>query len=491
MTYRLLITSIFLSASVLSGQSAPAGARPAASTVKSDSSSARSVKRGSVLGMVIDSLSGRPLVDAVVTVVEMPSRSAMTTESGAFRIDSLVAGRYTLEILHSVLDSLGIRVVSDTVVISGGDVQGMTLAVPSAATLTASLCTDVDRQRGPGVVLGRVLDVDSGTAKVGAEVSVAWLETSVSSVDGVRTTPRLRKVTTGPDGSFRLCGLPSSLHGTLQATKSGAETGEVDLESEGELVVLRYLRLGSERVEMVADSTLARKLRSGGGVISGIVTNRGGVPISGARLVVSGSMARATSDVRGEFRLERVPVGTQVVEVRQVGYLPELMSVDVPTRGVNGVAVRLGSAASDATRLAGVSVRGVAVKSALERTGFETRKKRENGRFLNQEEIEKLEPTMTSDILRRIMGLNVQGSGSSLTVVSSRGNSCVRYMIDGHYSDAREGVTIDEFVNPNDIAAIEFYQASGVPMELQNARVSGCGLVVVWTKAQLRPTAKR
>src|SRR5512142_942775 len=52
---------------------------------------------GSIIGVVVDSLHGDdPLHGAGVIVRGIPARHAVTTEAGAFRIDSIPPGRYIL-----------------------------------------------------------------------------------------------------------------------------------------------------------------------------------------------------------------------------------------------------------------------------------------------------------------------------------------------------------------------------------------------------------
>jgi hypothetical protein len=441
---------------------------------------------GSVLGTVTDSVHGGPLQDASVTVVQMPRKSVITSETGAFKVDSLPPGVYTLEILHPVLDSLGIRVVSDSVRIVGGDVQAVTLGIPSKESLVARICPPIKQQLGPAAIVGQVLDAESGAPMIGAEVSVAWFETRIDPAVGVKTTPRVRKAVVGESGAFRICGVPADLHGTLQASMEGAVTGEVELLTTAEMLVVRFLRLSREQSVVPTDTGAVRGLRTGKGVVTGVVTNRGGVPIGGARVVVNGSTARSVTQDDGSFSLSGVPLGTQVLEVRQMGYLPEMMTIDVIPNGENRVTVRLGTVNTEGVQLSGVEVRAAAAKNALERVGFFKRRNRETGRFYTEAEIDKMQPVVMSDILRRVPGLYVVGSGRSVTVVSSRGNTCVRYLIDRQGFTAESGVSIDEFVNPTDVAAIEFYQASAVPMELRGARVTGCAVVVIWTRAQVR-----
>jgi hypothetical protein len=217
------------------------------------------------------------------------------------------------------------------------------------------------------------------------------------------------------------------------------------------------------------------------------VTNKGGVPISDALISVQGGTSATKGRQDGTFTLDSVPVGTQAVYVRHVGYLPREITVDVSTRGPNTLTVQLEDYHPP---LPTVAVKAVA-PSELKRVGFERRKNLGIGRYLTEDEIEKAAPTFTSDLLRRIVGLHVVGSGRDLTVLSTRGESCVNYVIDRNSINADEGQAIDEMVNPRDIAAMEFYQANDVPLELTTGRNSGCALLVIWTRQQLKEPTPR
>jgi protocatechuate 3,4-dioxygenase beta subunit len=438
---------------------------------------------GTLIGSAIDSLHDAPLADAVVTIVQLPRKSAITSNTGAFKIDSIPPGRYTIEILHPVLDSLRIRVVSDTIDIAAGATQVATLGIPSGETLVASLCSPLDRKMGPGVLVGQVLDAESNAPVEGAEVSVAWVETNVSPTSGVETSPRLRKTKTDAGGIYRICGIPLSLNGTLQASRGVAETGAVDVAMGAAPLFMRFLRLSTAQPAVVRDTGGVQPLRSGPGVVTGRVTNRGGAPVKGARVFVTGSVARAQTSADGTFTLKSVPLGTQAVEVHGVGYTPTHVALDVNPRGPNTLVVRL---ATLPPQLPAVNVASKATKSQLDKVGFDHRKKMGFGKFMTEADIEKAQPVYTSDVLRLINGLHVVGSGSDLTVTSSRGETCVQYMIDRHYVDAGAGLSIDELVNPTDIVGLEFYQASDVPMAFDSPRISGCGLLIIWTRAQVK-----
>ncbi|HEY8310269.1 MAG TPA: carboxypeptidase-like regulatory domain-containing protein, partial [Gemmatimonadaceae bacterium] len=111
---------------------------------------------GSVMGAVLDSLHSGMLADATVSVVGMPARHAVTTAGGVFRIDSIPPGKYVLQLAHPILDTLGIQVVSDTVNVTEGHLQTIELAIPSAPTVTTTVCSPARLRFGPGVILGRV-----------------------------------------------------------------------------------------------------------------------------------------------------------------------------------------------------------------------------------------------------------------------------------------------------------------------------------------------
>ena len=451
---------------------------------------------GTLIGVVADSIHGGTLAGALVTVVQLPRRSVMTSPSGAFRIDSLPPGRYTLDIQHPVIDSLGIQVRSDTVVVEVGHTETAFLGVPSPARIAATICTPLQRRLGPAVLVGQVLDADTGTPAVGAEVSVVWLQTQADLRTGVHTAPQLRKAMVAADGSFHLCGLPATLDATVQASLGDVKTGEVTLRTTDDPLTLRVLHLpasspASPSVAVSVPSATSAAtapvaaqaaLQSGHAVVTGHITNRGGVPVAGAAVSVQGSSAKTTSAKDGSFTLSGAPAGTQLVLVRLVGYDPVQQPLDITTRGPNTMTVRLGEYHP---QLAPVAVNAKVSPTALDRTGFPRRQRTGLGHYVTEDEIAKQQPVFASDVLREIMGIHVLGSGANVSVTTSRGDGCVRYLIDRNSINPQDGLSIDELVHPADIAAIEFYQPSEIPAELSSGANSGCALLVVWTRQKL------
>ncbi|MGI8548887.1 MAG: carboxypeptidase regulatory-like domain-containing protein [Gemmatimonadaceae bacterium] len=495
---------------------------------------------GSIIGTVEDSLHGGALPQAGVAVVQLPQRHVVTSASGAFRIDSLPAGRYTLQVTHPVLDSLGIRLVSDTLAVAAGKLQTVSLSVPGARTLTSIVCTPAKLRFGPGVILGRVAEADTEKPAEGAEVSVAWTETEAGADIGIRSAPRLRKATVSADGTYRICGVPASFKGSLQATRGGASTAEVPIEVSEQALSMRLLYLPSPTGQVAATAPAApaanagtsgsafgsaigagkgtgtatgtatgnpatgtsgraaaaanspstssrpvRALASGNAVIRGKVTNAGGVPVSDARVSVQGSSASTASNADGSFTLSGVPAGTQAVLVRRVGYEPVELPIDVRSRLPNELTVRLGSYTP---QLATVEVK-VKQPDRFGSSGFDKRRSTGMGKYMDEDQIVKIAPTFTSDVLRRVPGLYVSGSGQNASVTTTRGNGCVSYLVDRN-PIRLGGSSLDDLVNASDVSAVEFYQPSEIPLELSSGSNGGCALLVIWTKREVRDPRK-
>jgi hypothetical protein len=82
-----------------------------------------------ITGVAVDSVRGGYLRGAIVSV-SGTSLSGMTDSSGRFRIDSVAPGSRHLEVLHPLLDSIGLRVRSPERQLSAGDTTAFTLAIP-------------------------------------------------------------------------------------------------------------------------------------------------------------------------------------------------------------------------------------------------------------------------------------------------------------------------------------------------------------------------
>jgi hypothetical protein len=203
--------------------------------------------------------------------------------------------------------------------------------------------------------------------------------------------------------------------------------------------------------------------------------------VDGARVSVQGSASSVSTGADGRFTLTGVLPGTQSVLVRRVGYSPVETPLNVTTGQPNEITVRLGKYVAT---LSTVDVKAKA--DPLEATGFSRRRKMGMGRYMDMDAVAASHPTYTSDILRRMPGIQILGSGSSATITTTRSNGCVKVMIDDNMVSVDGGQTIDQIVGAQDVVAVEFYNSVDVPMELSSGNNSGCALVVIWTKGKLQ-----
>lgn len=484
-----------------------------ADTLKADSIRADSARTAAaaqaalaaLTGTVFDSLHGIPLEQAIVSI-EGTQRGAMTNRMGLFLIDSIPPGQHRVRVEHIVLDSLGITMLTAPFEIAPGDGNSIALSIPSAAALVEVSCPPARRNLGPGAVIGRLLDADTDKPVEGARVSVAWLEMSLNA--GLRKIPRLRDALSGPDGMFRICGLPAGFEGTLQATYKGISTSEVRVKAEDTPLVVQGLKIGNANTVVAGvptDTAALRRqkeaqtgptfsaitLQTGNAVLTGRVVNAAGQGVVGARVDVLGTPGATLTRENGEFTLTGLPSGTQSVVVRQIGFAPEERAVELSTRGPARIEIAM---TRPATMLSTVVVKADR-DVGLERVGYTQRKKIGGGYHLDGDEIQKRAPTMLTDLFRTVPGLRVvpSGNGIDYQIESTRQatNNCVKYWVDGAPFEAVFPGDIDRLLPINEIAAVEVYNGVSVPPQFQMAGQSACAAIVMWSKTRVDRPQRR
>src|SRR5437867_2831522 len=128
----------------------------------------------SVQGFIVDSVHNRALGGALLSI-EGTNRGTVSMEDGRFRIDSVPAGVHRIFIMHPILDTIGIQLVSDRINFLPGVTVTRDLAIPSAARLASTVCPRAVLQiRGPAVLMGFVRDPDSGKPAAGAKVELVY-----------------------------------------------------------------------------------------------------------------------------------------------------------------------------------------------------------------------------------------------------------------------------------------------------------------------------
>lgn len=461
----LLLLLASLASSVLPAQDAPANA----------------------VGTVFDSVRLRPLTGARVRVDSSPL-FAVTDGDGKFSLQGIPPGEHELVIEHPLLDTLGINLRSPRQTFLPGSTTAHQFGTPSPERFVTMVCAPAWRARGPGLLVGRVREADSGRPAVGAKVSLVWYE--VTTTSGVRRVPRVREATVGSDGVYRICGLPPGLDGKIQVLRGPLTSGEVPVEFGTDLLAARSLSIAAPGALVVAapvdDSAGARTpapVILGTARLTGRVVNRAGVPLGGARVQLEGTTRATATRASGEFTLDSLPPGTQSLAVRLLGYLPVEVPVELSSREPRTVQVTL-----DAFVPTLEAVRVTAARDrALDDIGFTRRKRTGMGHYMDGEQLSSRNAQHFSDLVRTFPGVRISSQGGRQMITSARDpmGGCVLIYVDGTMWQQMEPGDIDDFVKPYEVGALEVYSPNMAPAEYQGPNGSSCLTIVAWTHRKL------
>jgi hypothetical protein len=448
---------------------------------------------GYLQGIVVDSVHNEPLAGALISL-EGAARMAITDSLGRFLIDSIPPGSYRALVDHPLLDTLGISLVTPPMGIGANELTRTVIPVPTAEFLVDRFCPAARRALGPGALVGRVREPDSDSAAVGARVSLVWYDPDPPGLPAnLRPTgkkpPRVREATVGPDGTYRLCGLPDRYEAKLQAQrKDGGATAEVPVVQDGGLLALRSMSVAALPAVAAKDTgaggAVAVRQPRGSARVFGRVVNKNGAPVAGARVGLMGTSAATLTRANGDFVLDSLPAGTQALVVRQIGYRPTETTVDLSSRTPARVTVQLGAMTVELSPVEVVSRRD----EGLQKVGYLDRKRTSaGGYFMGPDQLEKRNAQRFTDILRTTPGIRVQEQNGQAMISSSRssqGSGCVTMFVDGAQWQQLEPGDLDSFVQPGEVAAIEVYNGSATPAQFSTPG-QDCAAVVVWTKTRV------
>lgn len=226
------------------------------------------------------------------------------------------------------------------------------------------------------------------------------------------------------------------------------------------------------------------------GTLAGTVVSEDSTPLAEARIRIAGT-GMVLSGKDGRFRLTGVSHGDHVLEVRLLGYRKVLQPVKIRAGETLYVRVVL--------TLAPVPLEAVEIEAepALlpAMRGFEERRAEGNGHFFNRQEIARMQPRVFTDVLRRVPGVLFQPTPGAFgpnemvrmdrTIGIAGARGCpVLFYVNGTPFPATRDVSINEYVVPEDIIAIEVYNGSSqVPPQFQSNLLNArCGVIVIWTR---------
>jgi len=252
---------------------------------------------GAVRGVVYDSMAQAPLADAAVFLWNTPHR-AVTDADGAFLIDDVPSGEYTLLFYHARLGEMGISAGPRAVFVPPSDTVDVELATPSTFTMMVTPCMLEDVGPGTGSVAGWVGDGASGMSLPGAHVLLTWTPQGA-------TRPQRLEVQTDAAGWYRTCVAPSGIPISATATFLGRAGLRRELSvEEGGAVEAAFLLWELDDAK-----------------IDGRIVDAGtGEGVSDAEVWLRGTALRSVTGPHGEFKLGSVPPGTYMLLARHLQY---------------------------------------------------------------------------------------------------------------------------------------------------------------------------
>jgi hypothetical protein len=442
---------------------------------------------------VYDSLDRTSIGGAAIQLVSVGrgsrvTRGATTDSAGRFVLTSLPSGEYLIAFVHPLLDSLRIEPPAYKVSARSGAATNVTLAVPSPIRLHDVICGARPKNDSTGVVIGHLYDAESRAGMSKAQVTVRWLEWTITSKGLVRT-PALRSATTTNDGWFAICDVPTVTQVALRAMTASDSTAEIEVEIPNRRLLRRDMFLGASQTTLipspdsagVPDSlrTPATYVVRGNARLSGIVRRSdSNTPLDHASVTIAGSGMIASTDENGRFTLGSLPPGTRMLETRAVGFLPDRRIIDLFADTTRSLEITLPTIKSVLD-----TVRTTARRLyAADGHGFERRRRNSSGTFFGVEDVERIRPIATSGLLRRVPTVRMESGSDGKILMPGPLYYCTPMVfIDGFRLDSATARDIDEWVAPEEIDGIEVYtRNTQVPPQFSS--MSACGAIVIWTR---------
>jgi hypothetical protein len=447
--------------------------------------SAQGAGTGALEGTVIDSVHKRPLASAVVRAARVGVDTEVvhldTTDTrGRFRFDRIEAGRYAMTFESALLDSLEYGGRAPHVAVLAGETAQIALAIPSRETLRAAACPGVVFAGRTGALVGFIENADTDRALTGAEVLVAWSSLAVDTTSAkIAPEQWLARTKVDAAGQYRLCGVPTGEWLLVQVQHAGRAGAVVRLSIVDAVGVhVRNLSFSAEGARALGETAAAGDTSAltftGTATLLGTVRSETGAPVAGALVAVVNAAPQVRTDAFGQYVLTRLPGGTQVVEVRQLGFRIERRAVELRAGRTTTHDIALGRA----IMLDSIAI----VATRLRYADFESHRKfTMRGTFIDPAEIERRRQyaSYVSDMVREAPGYTVAGQGS--TAVVTHGNCTLLVVID---HDMRNRTIND--VAPSDVGAIELYpDKMSAPARYRvemDRDPKLCGAIVIWTK---------
>jgi hypothetical protein len=226
----------------------------------------------------------------------------------------------------------------------------------------------------------------------------------------------------------------------------------------------------------------AMRLRRGAGRLTGIIRAReSGRPVAGAQVTVDGTGLTSVTGDDGVFRLSSLPLGTQVISARKVGFMPSDRPIDILADGSGRAEVSL-----DRLRAVLDTVKTVARRVySLSFEGFAERRLRGSGYFFGAERIDSLQPFDITDVLWRVPTMRVDRLRFSkfISMPGPFGGRCrPSLFLNGSRLAFMTPRDLDQMARPADVLGVEVYIMPALAPPQFADPLAKCGSIIVWTK---------
>jgi hypothetical protein len=222
---------------------------------------------------------------------------------------------------------------------------------------------------------------------------------------------------------------------------------------------------------------LCAALRSPTGFVTGAIIDEKGAPIPDATIALQGGKQRVASARDGSFSFKNLPLGSQVIDVNAVGYVPTSVVVTPLPRGsrVQDVVLARLPAGADAD-------------AWLASVGFTRRRTTDDGVFLTAADFTKLEARYVADLQPRLPLLVERPTsyGPLLAAGYRNVSTWIRYVVDGELGWWLTVRNFNTDLPISNIIGVEYYVYPHVPPEFaittHQMTWPRSVVIVIWTK---------
>lgn len=236
------------------------------------------------------------------------------------------------------------------------------------------------------------------------------------------------------------------------------------------LTLLGSLQLGSSFAPVHAQSASA-------GMIGRIFDEKTNQVLSDVLIFVDSTRQDITVSSQGRFVLSDLPAGPHRIEIRAIGYRPQVLKVSL----LDGqVLEREFAMVFTGDKLPDLAVEARNSKLLPRFGDFERRRQSGLGAYITRDEIQSRGYLKIGEAVRGVKGVRVNCGEVDCEIHMARApTNC----FPTYYVDGRLARSFAESTPMNDVQGIEVYRgAAEMPGEFSGAGAM-CGVIVIWTRA--------